>query len=227
MEADLQPYQFLETDYNKETFTLTNKNTMAKYNAPHGGGWLAMTRPIGRDHRLILKILGSDDVYLNFTTCSKASLLANQHLNGCRDDISCGRVVAEKTIRTGSQVSMRRTTGNRIEAVIRDASGDSSKELWDTRLFLDVPVVPMVCLRTTRHNIQILPDETGLRSIAAQIKTLTLAQLVVTAMGQEINDFMGQANGQIAERDHKIRVLENNNRDQDEEICTLTCSYAT
>ena len=37
LEAELQPYQFLETDYNKAAFTLTNDKTTASYIGPGHG----------------------------------------------------------------------------------------------------------------------------------------------------------------------------------------------
>ena len=43
MEAELQPYQFLETDYNKAAFILTNDKTTAKYIGTSDYAWLAMT----------------------------------------------------------------------------------------------------------------------------------------------------------------------------------------
>ena len=200
MESELQPYQFLQTDYNKKAFTLTNDKTTAKniryvrYKASggdfkwwdidsHDCAYLSMTRPIGRDHRLILKILGSagslgfeTDVHLYFTTCDTASLLANdKHLiEFCGAGRCHGqRVTKKKAINTGSQVIITRTTDNRIEIVVIDASGGSSTEHVTT----DEPVVPVISFRKIYQYIEILPDEAGLRS---QIHALKAAAIVIS-----------------------------------------------
>ena len=166
MDAELQPYRFLRTDYNKQDIILSNDKTTASYSGSDGGGWLAMTRPIGRDHRLILKIQGSKYVYptyvrLFFTTCDTASLLENgKHLiKKCGEGVCTGRrVTDQKKIREGFQVTIRRTTDNRIEAVVCDPSESSSTELWDMDVTTDVAVMPVLYVYR-KCSIQILPDE--------------------------------------------------------------------
>ena len=72
-------------------------------------------------------------------------------------------------------MSIRRTTDNKIEAVVSDASGGLITELWDMDVSSDVPVVPVVFVFVdvgTWKDIQILPDETGLRSVRSQINAL-------------------------------------------------------
>ena len=173
MDAELEPYQFLQTYYNKKTFALSNDKTTASSIGKHQFAYLATTRPIGREHRLILKILGLEqtDICLMFTTCDTASLLANdKHLTQwCGAGCCTGRLVSRVMyITTGSQMTVRRKTDNMIEVVVIDASGGSSTELWDTDVAADVPVVPVMCFRKIWQNIQILPDETGLRTILSQ-----------------------------------------------------------
>ena len=200
LEAELQPYQFLETDYNKATFTFTNDKTTASCSSPDGYAYLAMTRPIGRDHRLILKILGLDDVYLWLTTCDTASLLANDKhlLHYCGSNACSGRKVTdEKKIRSGSQVSIRRTTDNKIEAVVSDASGGLITELWDMDVSSDVPVVPIIYVWRKWKDIQILPDEAGLRSVRSQIDAL---QAKAEAEAEAEAEAKAEAEAAIAEQ---------------------------
>ena len=175
----MQPYQFLHTDYNKTAITLTNNKTTAKYIGTASGAFLAMTRPIGCDHRLILKIRGSGDVRLNFTTCDTACLLANEkHLfSWCGaqmwSDVCSGRMVTGvNPIRSGSQVSIRRTADNRIEAVVSDASDGTRTEFWNMDVAADVPVVPVVVVLKKWESIGILPDEAGLQSVRSENRSL-------------------------------------------------------
>ena len=146
MDAELDPYQFLGTYYNKKAFTLSNDKTTASYIGSDDSACLAMTRPIGHEHRLILNLHGPDDVDLYFTTCDAASLLANsKHLiNWCGSDYCIGRhVPVGRALSEGSQLNIRRTTDNRIEIVVIDASGGSSTEHVTT----DEPVVPVISFR--------------------------------------------------------------------------------
>ena len=213
MEAELEPYLFLQTDYNKNVFKFTNDKTTASCIEPDGYAYLATTRPIGRDHRLILKILGSKVVVerdLYFTTCDTASLLANDkhQVHWCGSDVCSGRMVTGGKIRPGSQVSIRRTTDNRIEAVVSGGSGGTSTEFWNMEVAADVPVVPVVFL-FNRESFGILPDETGLQSVRCQIEAATAKKRhdVLTAV--------------VADHEHKTQVLENMIREQKEIISSL------
>ena len=49
MEAELEPYQFLQTDYNKNVFKFTNDKTTASYIGPDDGALLSMGAGIGDD----------------------------------------------------------------------------------------------------------------------------------------------------------------------------------
>ena len=224
MEEELQPYQFLQTDYNKASFTLTNDKTTAScIDGDVYGYYLSMTRSIGRDHRLILKILGSRDVRFNFTTCDTASLLTNdKHLNHlCGTDCCNGRNVTDaKTIRGESFVIMRRTSDNRIEAVVSDASGSSITELWDMDVTADVPVLPVVNFCKEWQNVQILPDETGLQSVRSQIDALqaaVIAKHVLIALRTNWNNWkaLSAVKAELpADRDYKIQGFENKIREK-------------
>ena len=207
MEAELQPYQFLQTDDNKEAFALTNDKTTSSYVSCVGDGWLALTRPIGRDHRLILNI-SKINIMLQFTTCGTASLLANdKHI---RD--SCGaslrsrqQVTDAKRIKAGTtQAIIRRTTDNRIEAVLSDASGGLSTEFWDLLVAADVPVVPEI-LTCQKRPIHILPDEAGLQIVRSQIEALQ-AKHVLTAIqvGAHWNDLRSVVQSTASKVDPQI-----------------------
>ena len=191
MEEELQPYQFLETDYNRYSFLLKSNKTTAKYIGPHCSAQLCMTRPIGRDHRLILKILGSGG-HIDFTTCDTVSLLANdKHLNCfCGAHCCTGRHVAStKIIKAESQVIMRRTADNRIEAVISDLSGRSSTEHLEMDVAANVPLVPVITVWKSWTNIQIIPDETGLQSVRSQINALQAAAIAKHVLGVTAADW--------------------------------------
>ena len=196
MEAELQPYQFLQTDYNKSVFEFTNDKTTASYSgASNKAACFSMTRPIGCDHRLILNIVGVDNVCLWFTTCDTASLLANDKhlLHYCGSDVCSGRMVTDMRLSCGSQVIIRRTTDNRIEAVVRDASDGTSTEFRNLDVAADVPVVPVVFVHKNYGCIGILPDEAGLQSVRSQIEAATamkrqLRHDVLTAVVADWNE---------------------------------------
>ena len=132
-------------------------------------------------------------ISIGFTTCDTASLLANdKHLTSwCGSDVCSGRWVTGVRMKSGSQVSIRRTTDNRIEAVVSDASGGTSTEFWNMDVAADVPVRPVVD-RTAREG-----------------KALKFSR-----MRQDC----GAVRSQI---DHKIHVLENAVREQRELISSL------
>ena len=229
LEAELKPYQFLETSYNKAAFTLTNDKTTASCIGTCGVACLAMTRPIGRDHRLILKIEGfefdliSFDAWICFTTCDTADLANDRHLSnwcdkGCTDRLATGR----KTMTLGSQATIRRTPDNRIEVVVSDANGLSSTEHWDMDVTADVPVVPLVFVFSkSRRNIQILPDEEGLQIVRSQIDALQAATQkrheVLSAVVANWNDLRSVVQSTANKLDQQIN--QQNQMGADSRIC--------
>ena len=251
--SELQRYQFLETDYNKAAFTLTNDKTTASYVGPDDRACLAMTRPLGRDHMLILKIIGVGDFTLNFTTCDTASLLANdQHLNKwCGAGRCSGRMATHTKVRgklsgdhqllhihpvlrlawfvsapieavahtaallcstkpgPGSQLSIRRTTANRIEVVVSNANGYSSTNLLDMDVTADVPVVPVVRI-SKKQKLQILPDEAGLQSVLSQINAFACfgaPSLLESGLSTDRTNQVNVLKSEIQEKEQQIREL--------------------
>ena len=244
MEAELQPYQFLETDYSRKAFTLTNDKMTASYvlmpadgvNGAHCGPfglfsmpqmqiqlqgqmqvltrppgpvnsnvgpYLSMTRPIGRDHRLILKIDGSD-VAVSFTTCTTASLMADEnHLKKLSPAVHVSGMNATKR---ASQVSIRRTTDNRIEVVVSDYSGGSNTSFCDVSVAAGVPLVPAIAMCYGKA-VKILPDEEGLQIVRSQIDALQVAEQkrheLVTAIVTDWSDLRSAVQSTASKRDQQ------------------------
>ena len=201
MEAELRPYKFMETEYNKESFCLTNDETTASYIGTSDFAYLSTTRPIGRDHRLILNILGIEDVLIHFTKCD--TLLTNsKHLMDRCGLRRCNgqNVTALKEMKAASVVSIRRTEINEIEAVVSDDRGGSSIEHYGIGVTADEPVVPVILVRKRWEEIQILPDEAGLWSVRSQIALRTHASDAVTTDGSDSADLKSLV--QTLERKH-------------------------
>lgn len=195
MEAELQPYRFLRTDYNKHVFRLTEDDRTATLIDDSGSSSkrLNMSRPIGRHHRLVVEATGSAagcTSLVFFTTCDVQSVTRQQkHLdNRCPCDCS-GKSFRGPQLRlqAGSRVSIMRTGDCKIEAVFSDPP---ETKLFDVSVGLDVPLLPYIYLYSGRGvKIRILPDELGLITIEQQIldQRQTKLQPVVDSLKQSID----------------------------------------
>lgn len=190
LEAELVPYKFLRTSYNTDAYDVSHDDTIVTEREGKSGA-LFLSRPVGRLHRLILKIGKSkseNPLMITFTTCSIENIKsdAKHLLQSC--DETCGsrvkvssssitegrRFVAPK-LKEGSMVTIVREDDKSIEVEVDDPP---YCRLWTIDAGTDDQVMACLSLGSamSAKSVTIVPDAVRLLDLYKKMHAVRIQQ---------------------------------------------------